>query len=284
MSEPTVQTASEPVILTEKKGYIGYIILNRPKKLNAINWQVYREMIPAIEKMETDDDVKVVVLKGAGRCLSAGFDLSEPSFDDHEENRRMYERVAHRARWKLWSLPKPTIAQIHKFCLGGAHETMMACDMAICSDDTTFGIPEIKFGQGSCFPILPYSMTLRKARELILTGENYDAKTALEYGVVNYSVPMEELDAKVMELAKKLALVPTPALKLQKRCINRAVENMGFGYQVEQWLDILCLGILWKNEEVDNFYKKVAEVGMKEATVWHEQQLDAKLQADLEKA
>ena len=127
-------------------------------------------------------------------------------------------------------------------------------------------------------------MTLRKARELILTGENYDAKTALEYGVVNYSVPMEELDAKVMELAKKLALVPTPALKLQKRCINRAVENMGFGYQVEQWLDILCLGILWKNEEVDNFYKKVAEVGMKEATVWHEQQLDAKLQADLEKA
>ena len=71
----------------------------------------------------------------------------------------MYERVAHRARWKLWSLPKPTIAQIHKFCLGGAHETMMACDMAICSDDTTFGIPEIKFGQGSCFPILPYSMT-----------------------------------------------------------------------------------------------------------------------------
>ena len=195
MSEPTVQTASEPVILTEKKGYIGYIILNRPKKLNAINWQVYREMIPAIEKMETDDDVKVVVLKGAGRCFSAGFDLSEPSFDDHEENRRMYERVAHRARWKLWSLPKPTIAQIHKFCLGGAHETMMACDMAICSDDTTFGIPEIKFGQGSCFPILPYSMTLRKARELILTGENYDAKTALEYGVVNYSVPMEELDA-----------------------------------------------------------------------------------------
>lgn len=97
----------------------------------------------------------------------------------------------------------------------------MACDMAICSDDTTFGIPEIKFGQGSCFPILPYSMTLRKARELILTGENYDSKTALEYGVVNYSVPMEELDAKVMELAKKLALVPTPALKLQKRCINR---------------------------------------------------------------
>lgn len=72
MSEPTVQTASEPVILTEKKGYIGYIILNRPKKLNAINWQVYREMIPAIEKMETDDDVKVVVLKGAGRYRHRG--------------------------------------------------------------------------------------------------------------------------------------------------------------------------------------------------------------------
>ena len=75
MSEQIVQNAVEPVILTEKKGYIGYIILNRPKKLNAINWEIYRQMIPAIEQMETDDDVKVVVLKGAGRCFSAGFDV-----------------------------------------------------------------------------------------------------------------------------------------------------------------------------------------------------------------
>lgn len=277
MSEVNTQAVAEPTVRAEKKGYIGYIILNRPKKLNAINWQVYRDMAVAIDELEDDKDVKVVVLKGEGRCFSAGFDLSEPSFDDHEENRKMYDRVAHRARMKLWNMSKPTIAQIHKFCLGGAHETMMACDLAICSDDTTFGIPEIKFGQGSCWPILPYIMDLRKARELILTGENYDAQTALQYGVVNYVVPMEELDAKVKELARKLALIPTPALKLQKRCINRAVENMGFLYQTEQWLDILTLGILWKDEDVENFYKKVAEVGMKDATIWHEQQLDAKL-------
>lgn len=272
-----------PVVITEKKGYIGYVILNRPKKLNAINFQVYYELIPAMDKMQDDPDVKVIVLKGAGKCFSAGFDLSEPTFDDHEANRRMYERCCHEARMHIWRCTKPTIAQIHKYCLGGAHETMMACDLAVCSDDTTFGIPEIKFGQGSCWPILPYSMTLRKARELILTGENYDAATALQYGVVNYSVPMEKLDETVMELARKLALIPEPALKIQKRCINRAVENMGFGYQVEQWLDDLCYGILWHNDEVDAFYAKIAEVGMKDATIWHNEQLEAKLKADEER-
>ena len=107
MSEPTVQTASEPVILTEKRAISATSFLTA-QKLNAINWQVYREMIPAIEKMETDDDVKVVVLeRGAGRCFSAGFDLSEPSFDDHEENRRMYERVAHGPGGSCGACPSP---------------------------------------------------------------------------------------------------------------------------------------------------------------------------------
>lgn len=257
------------VVLTEKKGYIGYIILNRPEKLNAINRDMYVQLGLAADYMEEQDDVKVVVFKGAGRCFSAGFDLSSTGGKDNNvTQRRAYEKYGNLTRKKIWDMTKPTIAQVHRHCLGGAHDIALACDFCIVSEDANMGVPEIQFGQGSTFLAMPYMMHLRKCREYLMTGKSYDGKTAYEMGIANKCVPVEELDAAVKALAKELAIVPANAMALQKRTINRAVEAMGFAVYREQWLDTLCLGMCWKNEEVEAFNAKVKEVGTKNAIKW----------------
>jgi enoyl-CoA hydratase len=264
----------EKLILKERKGYIGYLILNRPEKLNAINWELYRQLANTIDEMEDDDDVRVVVIKGAGRCFSAGFDMTEPGLDDHRETRRLYDRAAHLARRKIWNLPKPTIAQVHSHCLGGAHEVALACDFCIVAENASMGVPEIQFGMGAAFFALPYMINLRKCREYLLTGRSYDGRTAVEIGIANNCVPLEELETAVVNFAKELAKIPVPAMQLQKRSINRAIEAMGFAVYAEQWLDTLCLGSLWKSEDVEKFKEKVAEVGTKNAIKWRNEYFD----------
>lgn len=262
------------LILTEKKGYIGYVILNRPEKLNAITFELYNQLGKAIDYMETEDDVRVVVIKGAGRCFSAGFDLSDIHPADHIETRRQYERSAHWAKRKIWNLQKPTIAQVHSHCLGGAHEIALACDLCFVSEDVNMGVPEIQFGLGAAFFAMPYMINLRKCREYLLTGKSYDGKTAVEIGIANKCVPADQLEAAVLQMCKELAMVPVPSMQLQKRAINRAVEAMGFAVQSEQWLDYMCLGALWKSDEIENFNQKVEELGMKKALQWRSEYYD----------
>lgn len=257
------------VVLTEKKGYIGYIVLNRPEKLNAFTREMYYQLAEAADYMEEQDDVKVVVIKGTGRCFSAGFDLGSTGGNDtHLGQRRAYEKYSNRTRKKIWDMTKPTIAQVHSHCLGGAHDIALACDFCIVTENANLGVPEIQFGQGATFLCMPYMINLRKCREYLLTGKSYDGRTAYEIGIANKCVPEAELDNAVRELAKELALVPASAMALQKRGINRAVEAMGFALAREQWLDTLCLGMLWESEEVNLFNQKVKELGTKNAIKW----------------
>lgn len=255
------------LVVMEKKGFIGYIILNRPEKLNAFTWEMYSKFCEVVDQVEDDDDIRVVVVKGAGRCFSAGFDLSEPLFD-HQKLRRSYDRIAHLSRRKIWNIPKPTIAQVHGHCLGGGHDIALACDFCIAAENANMGVPEIQFGMGAAFLLMPYMINLRKCREYLLKGKSYDGKTAVEIGIANKSVAAEDLDETVKEFAKELATIPVPAMQLQKRAINRIVETMGLAVQAEQWLDMECIGSLWKSEEAEEFNQKLAEVGVKGALKW----------------
>ena len=255
-------------ILVEKRGFIGYIILNRPEKLNALTDPMYMELLQAVDYMEEQDDIRVVVVKGAGRCFSAGFDVASSDTSDHMAERRNYDRGCHLARKKLWSIPKPTIAQVHGHCLGGAHDIALACDLCVVEENANLGVPEIQFGMGATFLAMPYMIHLRKSKEYLLTGKSYDGKTALEIGIANYCVPLEELDATVVKLAEELASVPVPSMVMQKRAINHAIENMGFAVMAEQWLDTLCMGVLWESEDIKLFNQKVEELGTKGAIKW----------------
>lgn len=258
-----------------KDGYIGYVVLNRPDKLNAFTWDMYGTLCDAIDEVEVDNDIRVVVIKGEGRCFSAGFDLSEPGFDDHVEYRRRYDRLANLSRRKIWNLPKPTIAQVHSHCLGGGHEVALACDLCFVAENANMGVPEIQFGMGAAFFAMPYMINLRKCREYLLTGKSYDGKTAVEIGIANRCVPLEELDGAVREMAHQLAMVPVPSMYLQKRAINRAIDAMGLVFENEQWLDYSVLGSLWKSEDIEMFNKKVAELGVKGAVKWRNEYFES---------
>ena len=181
--------AEEQLVLCEKKGYIGYIIINRPDKMNGINRATYAALADACDYFEAEDDIKVVVIKGAGRCFSAGFDLSTTvGKETNETQRRAYEAYGNRTRKKIWEMTKPTIAQVHSYCYGGAHDIALACDFCIVSDDASMGVNEIQFGQGATFLAMPYMINLRKCREYLLTGKFYDGKTAVEIGIANQCV------------------------------------------------------------------------------------------------
>lgn len=258
------------LVEVRKEKYIGYIVLNRPEKLNALNMEIYKLLGEAVDEVEVDDEIRVVVIKGEGRCFSAGYDINELATGDHLELRRNYDRYAHKARLKIWNLPKPTIAQVHSHCLGGAHDVALACDFCIVAENANMGVPEIQFGSGATFLALPYMIPLRRCREYLLTGKTYDGPKAFELGIANRCVPLEELDSAVKAFAKSLAMVPVPSMQLQKRGINRAVEAMGFALVMEQWLDYSSLGTLWKSEDIEEFNRQVAEKGVKAALKWRE--------------
>lgn len=264
---------SKDDVLIEKEGYIGYVTLNRPDKLNAITWEMYELIADAMDQLEDDDSVRVIVLRGVGKSFSAGFDMNEPGITDHVELRKKYDRVAHACRMKIWNIPKPSIAQIHGHCLGGAHDLALACDMAVATEDAQLGVPEIQFGMGTPFLLMPWVIGLKKTKELLLTGKTISGKYAEEIGVINYATSQEGLEEKVQELAKELAMVPVPAMQLQKRALARAIEISGFTAAAQSWLDLSSLGTLWQTEEVEQFNQIVAEEGFKAALAWREKNL-----------
>lgn len=260
-------------ILIERKGFIGYVTLNRPEKLNSITWSMYDLISDAMDELEDDDNIRVIVFRGEGRAFSAGFDLNEPGLTDHLDLRKRYERVAQASRIKVWNNLKPTIAQIHGYCLGAAHDLALACDIAIATENSKLGVPEIQFGGGTPFLLMPWTIGLRKTKEILLTGKSISGKYAEEIGLVNYAVADEDLDSKVLEIASELARVPAPAIQLQKRGINRAIEISGFSAAAESWLDLSSLGTLWRTPEVDEFNRIVSEKGPKAAIQWQNDRL-----------
>jgi enoyl-CoA hydratase len=198
----------EEVVLYEKKDKIAVVTVNRADALNALNKDVNLALLSCLEKAEADEEVRVVILTGAGnRAFVAGADIKEMlplSSPEAREHGLRSKLVAD----KLWNMGKPVIAMIDGFCLGGGLEYAMACDMRVASEQSKFGLPEITLGiiPGTAgTQRLPRLIGLTKAKELALTGEIFDAKLALDYGLVNHVVPSETLAEKTFALAARIA-------------------------------------------------------------------------------
>ena len=140
----------EPLVRSERRGAIALLTLNRPDKLNAVNVPMIEALDAALDAAEADETVRAIVLAGAGRAFSAGFDLDMGVGDgkpDPADVRRALENDF-RIIVRFWDCPKPTIAAVHGYCLGSAMELALACDLTIAADDCRFGVPEVKFGSG----------------------------------------------------------------------------------------------------------------------------------------
>jgi len=230
-------------VLYERRGPSAWITLNRPDKLNAISHELREALSAAITRAAADDDVRVVVVTGAGRAFSAGYDLSEEAAAKIDSVTRWRDELAADidVTMQLWRLAKPTIAAVHGWCLAGGLEVAMACDILVASDDAKFGEPEIRYGSGPVTLLMPYVLGERVTRELLFTGDVVDAQEAHRIGLANKVVPAAELDGEVSRYVARIAPTPLAVLRLTKLALNRASMAMGLLEAVEANLDLSAI-------------------------------------------
>jgi enoyl-CoA hydratase/carnithine racemase len=225
-----------------RQGAIAHIRLNRPQKLNAINGAMLDALAAALDRAEQDKEVLVVLLTGAGRAFSAGFDLdmgAPPAGMTQQEHTTRELRRDFDLIMRFWDCPKPTVAAVHGYCLGSSMEITAVSDITVASEDCLFGAPEVRFGSGIVCLILPWIIGLKNANELLLTGDGrIDAARAVAIGLVNKVVPADRLMAEAEAIANQLAANDTLAVRLTKKAIHRSVEIAGLRAALEQALQI----------------------------------------------
>lgn len=210
---------------------IGWITLNRPEKRNAMSPTLNREMIDVLETLELDDDAQVIVLTGAGDAWTAGMDLKEYFRETDGKPEITQERIRRDCsqwQWKLLRMySKSTIAMVNGWCFGGAFSPLVACDLAIAADDAVFGLSEVNWGipPGNLVSkAVADTMGHRNALHYIMTGDTFTGAEAASMGLVNKSVPKEQLREAVIELAGKLLEKNPVVLRYAKIGFKRARE------------------------------------------------------------
>lgn len=246
-------------IILERKGPVAIIRINRPDKLNAMNAQVKEEIAHALAELEKDDGTHVVVLTGVGdKAFVAGADINEFAGKKPIDTWNAY---GHTSLYNVVDrFPKPIIAMINGYCLGGGCELAMACDIRVASDKAQLGQPEINIGiipGGGGSQRLPRLVGLGKALELILTGDRIPATEALEIGLVDTVVPHEELEKQTMALAEKIASKSPVAVRLAKAAVKASVNMpLDQGLRHEQSLFSAVFSTEDKEEGVRAFQEK----------------------------
>lgn len=203
------------------------ITLNRPDKMNAMNKTMVREIDAALAEAVADPGVNALVLTGAGRAFSAGYDLAAEDYDVDIETWQADMGENAEAILNIWRAPIPVIASVNGHALAGALELMMACDLAVAADTARFGEPEVRHNSGPPALMMPWLMASRDVRWLMYTGDTVDAAEALRMHLVNKVVPADELAGATDRLARKLARMPVPAIKYAKASINHQQVTAG---------------------------------------------------------
>jgi enoyl-CoA hydratase len=270
-------------VLYEKESQIVYITLNRPEKLNTITAELFHDWQAAITEAEGDDDVKVIVFKGAGRCFSAGAPLDQVGFVYGMKEPKPGEkggRVPQRVRLnfdrtlfldffrRVLLCNKITIAQLHEYCLGVAFSLVMHCDLLIASEDCKLGHVEERLGLAgmTIMPIMVLRCGLTRAMDLCLTGKMITGKQAADYNLINRAVPKEVLADEVRELAKGLALYPKDGIAFGKVTRELLYEDFGVtrGMVEHYILHSFQTNRVYDTDEY-NFFKQRRDKGVKGA-------------------
>lgn len=246
-------------ILLERKGALAIIRINRPDKLNAMNTKVKEEITAILGELEKEDAVHVVVITGVGdKAFVAGADIHEFAGKKPIDQWNAY---GHTSLYNVVDrFPKPIIAMINGYCLGGGCELAMACDIRVASDKAQLGQPEINIGiipGGGGSQRLPRLVGLGKALELILTGDRIPAAEALQIGLVDEVVRHEELEKRTLELAEKIASKSPVAVRLAKAAVKASANlPLDQGLRYEQSLFSVVFSTEDKEEGVKAFQEK----------------------------
>ena len=245
-----------------KKDHIAVVTMNRPEALNALNKAVFTDLEVALDDVERDDEVYVVIITGAGRAFIAGADIGEMAPMNVAEG-LAFSELGNRILMRVDMMEKPTIAVVNGFALGGGCEMALACDIRIASEKAKFGQPEVGLGITPGFggtQRLPRIVGVSKAMELILTAKTIKADEAKAIGLVSEVYPAEELMDKAMELANAVCANAQIAVCESKRCIRMGMQtdiHTGSAFEAEAF-GVTC-GTEDKNEGMGAFLEKRAE-------------------------
>ena len=265
---------SYETLLYERDGQIATVTLNRPERLNTIVPPMPDELEAAIHRAVADPEVKVIVLRGAGRSFCAGFDFGG-GFHHWDEG------MTTDGRWdpgkdfamatapsvgpipkfmSIWRSPKPVICQVHGWCVGGGSDLALCADLVIASDDARIGTPYSRMWGCYLTGMWLYRLGLAKAKEHALTGKPLSGKEAAEVELINASVPFAELEATVRAQAEQLAEIPASQLAAMKLVVNQAYENMGLAST--QTLGPILDGLMRNTPDAERFIELAAEDGV----------------------
>jgi enoyl-CoA hydratase len=222
-------------ILVEKKNHLAILSFNRPEKLNAINVQVKREVSQALSELEADDDVRVVIMTGAGRAFSSGYDITAPESE-------LEEFMSLKEEEKLVNLDKPTIAAIHGYALGDGLQQALLCDIRVAADDTVLGFigPLIGGLCYSAFSILPQVVGRGKASELLFTCSRISGEEAYRIGLVNKVVPREQLIPAAVDIAEQITKIEPLLLKYSKRMLRQDFFSTDYKNRLREGLTAIA--------------------------------------------
>jgi len=265
---------------------VGIITLNRPEKLNALSQELLYDFDGALHDMEADHTIRVIVVKGAGRAFSAGYNLTPSQKTGADAVVRRHRGVDDKGRRLLmgirtgmqqitdihmyfWNMAKVTIAQVHGYAVAGGCEMAMMADLVVAADDAQLGHPGLRgLGTSRTGVIWPLVIGMRKAKELYYTGENVTGTEAEEIGMINYAWPKEELEDRTLAFADRLANISADHLAILKVNMNRFYENMGIYSSVRSSTDLDAAGQF--TEFSYDWQEKMREEGLKDALQWRD--------------
>ena len=264
--------ADSDTVLYEREGRLAYLTLNRPERLNAFNVDQWRSLEAGLARAGDDPEVRIIIIRGAGRAFSAGADVranegrspGEIAATAHgdvvDDAISLYGTIDRYLR--IFNFPKPIIAQVHGYCLGVATQLAVMCDITVVAEDAHIGVPTTPRGGGYISPMWAWLIGPKRAKEMSYTvGGSIDGITASQWGWANRAVPAADLDATVREMATRMANLPSKFLQLKKSSINRQMDIQGFSAAIRTGAEIDAL--LHFTDTAQVVRKAVTELGLR---------------------
>ena len=247
------------LVVDNPRPHVRRLTLNRPEKRNALSNALRAEIFAALEAADRDGGVRVNIIRGAGACFSAGYDLSA----DGARQPLPFHTAAGAGQWarhvvegafRIWDLAKPVIAQVHGWCLAGGSELATSCDLVYVAEDAQIGYPPVRMMSPPDNQFHAWLCGLRPAMEMMLTGDAISGTEAVRVGFANRAFPCEHLDEEVLAIAERVAKIPTDVQQMNKRSVHRAMELMGLRAAIRAGTEIQALALTTESSR-DTFAK-----------------------------
>ncbi len=235
----------EHIIVDQPLTGVSRITLNRPESRNALNNVLRGELYGTLEANDRDDDVRVTIIRGAGKAFCAGYDLKANNAADQPFHTAPgdgnWARHVVDGFFRVWDLAKPVIAQVHGYCLAGGTELATSCDLVYVAEDAQIGYPVVRSMSPPDNQFFPWLLGLRDAMEMMLTGSAISGTEAARNGFANRAYPEAELEAAVLSMAEKIAKVPADIQQINKRAVHRQMDAMGIRAALRAGTEIQAL-------------------------------------------